>query len=244
MTTPIVATVSDPAGNVGSCYPDPDDRHRAPTVSIDGGPSRTTTDATPTITGSSPDVAVGSPVTVTIDGQTLTTEIAVDGTFAVTAGDDPERHPLRVRDRHRRRRQHRQHANQALTVNAIAPTVTYTNGPTASTNDATPLDRGTTNAPVGSLVVVTRAGQTLRASVQPGGSWNVTAATIGNGDVTVVTQDHRRLRQRRLVTQILTIDSTTPTTITITAAPSVATNDATPRRSRAPPTPPTVGSSP
>ena len=223
----IVATVSDPAGNVGSFTQTLTIDVGAPTVSIDGGPSRTTTDATPTITGSSPDVAVGSPVTVTINGQTLTTVIAADGTFAVTAATIPNGTHfalVTVTDV----AGNTGSSNQALTVNAIPPTVTYTNGPTASTNDATPLISGTTNAAVGSLVVVTAAGQTLNATVQPGGSWNVTAAPIGNGDITVVTRITDASGNIGSSTQILTIDSTSPTTITIDGGATLATNDATP----------------
>lgn len=223
----IVATVSDPAGNIGSASQTLTIDIDAPTVVIDGGPSRTTTDATPTITGSSPDVAVGSPVTVTINGQTMTTTIAADGTFAVTAATIPNgTHFALVTVTDVAGNTGSQ--NQALTVNAIPPTVTYANGPTASTNDATPLIRGTTNAAVGSAVVVTVAGQTLHATVQPGGSWNVTAAPIGNGDVTIVTEITDASGNIGSATQLLTIDATSPTTITIDGGDTVATNDATP----------------
>ena len=172
----LVAAVSDPAGNVGNASQTLTIDLDAPTVSIDGGPARTTRDATPTIAGSSPDVAVGSPVTVTIDGQTLTTVIAADGTFAVTAATLPNATHfafVTVTDL----AGNSGSSNQALTVAAIPPTVTFTHGPTASTNDTTPLIGGTTDAAAGSSVVVTAAGQTLNATVQPGGSWNVTAST-------------------------------------------------------------------
>ena len=104
----VIATVSDPAGNIGSASQTLTIDIEAPTVVIDGGPSRTTSDATPTITGSSPDVAVGSPVTVTINGQTLATTIAADGTFAVTATPIANGTHFALGHRHGPRRQHRQ----------------------------------------------------------------------------------------------------------------------------------------
>jgi hypothetical protein len=223
----IVASVSDPAGNIGSYSQTVTIDIATPSVSIDGGPSRTTTDATPTITGSSPDVAVGSPVTVTINDQTLTTAIAADGTFSVTAGPIPnDTHFafVTVTDI----AGNIGNDNQALTVNAVPPTVTYTHGPAAATNDATPLISGGTNAAAGATVTVTADGQSLHATVQPGGSWNVTAAHIDDGDITIVTHITDASGNIGSATQILTIDASTPTRITIAGGATVATNDATP----------------
>ncbi len=224
----IVASVSDPAGNSGRYSQTLTVDVTAPIVSIDGGPSRTTTDASPTITGFSADVAVGSLVTVTINGQRLTTTIAADGTFSVTAGTVPNRTHfafVTVTDP----AGNTGNANQALlTVNAIPPTVTYTHGPSVATTDATPMISGTTDAAAGSAVTVTADGQTLRATVQPGGSWNVTAAHIGDGAITIVTEITDASGNIGSATQILTIDAATPTTITIEGGATDATNDATP----------------
>ncbi len=55
-----------------------------PTMTIDGGLAATTKDTTPTLTGTS-DAPVNSPVTVTVDGQTLITSISGTGTWDVTA---------------------------------------------------------------------------------------------------------------------------------------------------------------
>jgi Ice-binding-like/Bacterial Ig-like domain len=180
----VVASVPDPAGNVGTYSQSLTIDTSNPTVSIVGGPSRSSTDATPTISGSSPDVTTGSPVTVTVAGQTLSTTTAADGTFTVTAATITNgTHVVFVTvgdaagnfgsD------------NQSLTILAIAPTVTITGGANATTSDATPMISGSSNAVAGSPAVVTIAGQTLHATVQPGGSWNVTAAHI-NDNVEVV----------------------------------------------------------
>ena len=224
----IVATVTDPAGNIGSATQTLTIDTTNPTVIIDGGTSRTTGDATPTITGSSPDVPVGSPVTVEVDGQILTTTIGAGGTFSVTAAAITPNGTYFVDVTVTDAANNDGDANQSLTINAIAPTVTYNNGSVASTNDATPLIAGSSNAPVGSPVVVSVAGQTLRASVQPGGSWNVTAANLGDGDAAVVTSITDGDGNVGTATQTLTVDSSTPTTILITGGPSVSTNDDTP----------------
>ena len=55
-----------------------------PTIAIDGGATATTKDTTPTISGSS-NAASGSPVTVTIAGQTLSTTVGSDGRWGSTA---------------------------------------------------------------------------------------------------------------------------------------------------------------
>jgi Ice-binding-like/Bacterial Ig-like domain len=175
----VVASVADPAGNDGTFSQSLTIDTTDPTVSIVGGSSRSTADATPTISGSSPDVAPGSPVTVTVAGQTLSTTVAVDGTFAVTAATIANGNHVvsaSVTDA----AGNSGSDNQSLTILAIAPTVTINGGAQATTSDATPMISGSSNAVAGSPVVVTIAGQTLHATVQPGGSWNVTGAHINN----------------------------------------------------------------
>jgi hypothetical protein len=55
-----------------------------PTIGIDGGPAAVTKDTTPAITGVS-SAARGSTISVTVDGQSLSTTVTADGTWAVTA---------------------------------------------------------------------------------------------------------------------------------------------------------------
>ena len=55
-----------------------------PTITITGGQAKLTKDPTPTITGTS-NAAAGRTVTVTVDGQTLTTTVLGNGTWSVTA---------------------------------------------------------------------------------------------------------------------------------------------------------------
>ncbi|WP_158253229.1 Ig-like domain repeat protein [Cryobacterium sp. N19] len=57
----------------------------APVVAITGGASASTNDTTPTITGTT-DASVGTIVTVTVAGQTLTTTVQTGGTWSVMPG--------------------------------------------------------------------------------------------------------------------------------------------------------------
>ena len=70
-TYPVVASVTDGAGNPGSATQQLTVDTVLPVVTIDGGASVTTNDPTPTITGTS-DVAPGTVVRVTVGSQTLT----------------------------------------------------------------------------------------------------------------------------------------------------------------------------
>lgn len=224
----IVASVTDPAGNVGTATQTLTIDTSEPTVIIDGGSSRSTGDATPAITGSSPDVPVGSDVTVEVAGQTLTTTIAIDGTFSTTAAAITPNGTYFVLVTVTDEAGNDGDANQSLTITAIPPTVAFTNGSVAATNDTTPLISGTTDAPVGSLVVVEVNAQILNATVQPGGSWNVTAAAMAPGDATVTASITDPDGNVGTASQTLTVDATTPTTIVITGGASRSTNDDTP----------------
>ena len=68
---PVVASVSDGAGNPASATQQLTVDTVLPVVTLDGGPFVTTNDATPTISGTS-DVAAGTVVRVAVDSQSLT----------------------------------------------------------------------------------------------------------------------------------------------------------------------------
>ena len=107
------------------------------------------------------------------------------------------------------------------------PTLSITGGATAATNDTTPTIAGTTAAAVGATVTVTIAGQTLTTTVQTGGAWSVTAATVAQGDQTVVASVANTAGDIGKATQILTVDTVAPV-VTITGGATGFTNTVTP----------------
>ncbi|TFD90736.1 hypothetical protein E3T51_02010, partial [Cryobacterium serini] len=73
-------------------------------------------------------------------------------------------------------------ADQTITLDTTAPTVAIAGGSSLTTADGTPTISGTTDAPVGTAVAVTVAGQMLATTVVDGGTWSVTAAALGEGE--------------------------------------------------------------
>ena len=218
-TYTIVASVSDTAENFGSFTQSLTIDIVAPTLTIDGGLARTTGDATPTISGTSTGAPVGSTVSVTVDGQSLSTVAVAGGTWTVTAShlnNVTRVVAASVTDA----AGNVGSGTQSLTVSAVSPTITITGGPTASTIDATPTIGGTSNASTGSAVVVVLGAQTLNATVQPGGSWNVTSGNIGNTTVTVTATVTDPDGNVGAATQALTVNSNAPTIIVITGGAS------------------------
>ncbi len=61
-----------------------------PEVELTGGDTVTTTTSTPVISGYAPDAPTGSPVTVTVNGQVLTTTVGPDGFWSVTPAALPD----------------------------------------------------------------------------------------------------------------------------------------------------------
>ena len=226
----VVATVGDTAGNIGTANQSLTIDIIAPSVTITGGASRSTADATPTIAGSSLNAVVGTSVSVSVAGQVLSTTVGAGGAWTTTAATIANgNHAVTVTITDAAG--NAGNATQALTISAVAPLVTITGGATASTNDSTPIIAGTSTATSGSAVVVSVAGQVLNATVQPGGSWNVTAATIANTllvpavvSVTVTDLDGNV----GLASQALTVDSTNATLISINGGAARSTNDDTP----------------
>ncbi|MEP7203949.1 MAG: Ig-like domain-containing protein [Ilumatobacteraceae bacterium] len=226
-TYTIVASVSDAASNVGTYTQTLTIDIIAPTVTIDGGASRSTGDATPTISGTASGAPAGSVVVVTVDGQTLSTTTTGAGTWTVTAAHINNLIRVvaaSVTDA----AGNVGSGTQSLTINAISPTITITGGAVASTTDATPTISGTSTASTGSVVVVTMGVQTLNATVQPGGSWNVTSGNTGNAAYSVTATVTDADGNVGAAIQTLTVNSNAPTLITITGGLTRVTNDDTP----------------
>jgi hypothetical protein len=223
-TRDVVASLTDAAGNTGSATQSLTTDSSAPTVTITGGPSRLTNDATPTIAGTT-DAPTSTTVTVTVAGQTLTTTVSA-GAWTVTAAltaNGTHNVAVSIVDL----AANTGSATQSLVIDTVAPTMTITGPSSLLTNDGTPTINGTTDSAAGTTVSVTIAGQTLLTLVQSGGTWNVTPATVADGTSTAVASVVDLAGNTASASQSITIDTTAPL-VTITGGLSRGTNDATP----------------
>jgi Ice-binding-like/Bacterial Ig-like domain len=183
-THTITASVSDPAGNPGTDSQELTVDTTAPGVSIAGGVTDLTNDATPDISGTA-DVPPGTTVTVDLADETLSGVVQGDGTWTVTAAalsDGPHRAVAEVSDA----AGNPARFTQTLTVDTVSPVVAISGGPTATTDDVDPTITGTSNAAPGTTVTVSIAGQTMTTLLQPNGTWNATPTYVGDGTWTVI----------------------------------------------------------
>ncbi len=204
-THTVVATITDPSHNVGTAEQELTVDQTAPVISINGPATRATNDTTPAISGTT-DAAPGTPVTVTVDGQTLTTEATGEtGAWTVTAetlAEDVHSAVASIEDG----AGNKAIATQILVVDLTVPVVTITGGATRSTDDTSPWTYGTTAEKAGTTVHLTVGSQHLTATVEPGGAWGVSAATLAGGTHTVVASVTDAAQNTGTATQALTID--------------------------------------
>ena len=179
----VVASVSDASQNTGTATQVLTVDTSAPLVTITGGGSRATKDTTPTISGLANEPA--ATVTVTVAGQTLTSPVAEDGAWSVPAAELPEA-PHAVVASVDDAAGNTGTASQVLTVDTTVPVLAINGGATRSTDDTSPWIYGTSAEQAGTAVKVTVAGQGLRATVEPGGEWSVSARTMKAGAHRVV----------------------------------------------------------
>ncbi len=176
----VVVSAADAAGNVGT------QKQRItviPVLAIDGGAARLTNNATPTISGTT-DAAAGTPVTVTVGGQTLTGTVTAAGAWSVTPSSlKSTAYSVKatVRDAVGNVRT----AWQNLTVDTIAPSIVIDGGPAASTKSATPTISGRVNVPAGSKMKVVVDATALEVVVSPTRTWSVTSPALKAGAHTV-----------------------------------------------------------
>jgi hypothetical protein len=202
----------------------PIDDLTAPIVGIDGGPTRSTNDTTPMITGTT-DEPAGRPVTVTVGGQTLRSTVLPGGAWALSATTlTPGPHTLvaSVTDPSANTGT----ASQVLTVDTTAPLVTIAGGASAATKDVTPTISGTTNEPGNPTVTVTVGGQTLTASAA-GGAWTVDAAVLSEAAHLVVASVDDAADNMGTTSQVLVVDVTVPV-VTINGGAQASTGDTSP----------------
>ncbi len=204
----VVASVTDPSGNTGTASQVLTVDPLAPGVSIDGGPTRATSDLTPTISGLTDEP--GTPtVTVTVDGQTLVTTAGADGAWTVDAaalGESSYSVVASVTDV----ASNTGTAGQVLTVDETVPVLTIDGGPARTTSDTSPWTYGTTAEQAGSIVEVSLGGQSLTATVRPGGTWGVSAQELAPATYPVLASITDAAGNTGTMSQSLTITGTTP----------------------------------
>jgi hypothetical protein len=205
---PVVASVTDGAGNSTSAAQQLTIDTVLPIVTLDDGPSVTTNDPTPTIAGTT-DVATGTIVHVTVGSQSLNALVHTGGTWNIRAPaltDGVRTVTATVSDL----AGNAGTDSQVLTVDTTAPAVAIAGGPTALTNDATPQISGTAGVGAGTTVTVTLADETLTAPVQAGGGWSVIAAALADGPHRVVMSVSDAAGNAAAYTQTLTVDTVSP----------------------------------
>jgi hypothetical protein len=222
---PVVASVTDAAGNQGSDTQQLTVDTVLPVVTLDGGASMTTNDGSPTIAGTS-DAAPGTVVHVTVDSQTLTALVQStgfwnirpvalsDGAYTVAASVADPAGNLGT-------------DSQELTVDTTAPALSITGGATALTNDAAPEISGTADVPAGTAVTVTLADQILSGLVQGDGTWSVSASALSDGPHRVVASVADAAGNEAGYTQQLTVDTVSPL-VAINGGSTAATQDVDP----------------
>ncbi|MCU1377015.1 MAG: hypothetical protein JWO68_4301, partial [Actinomycetia bacterium] len=198
----------------------------APAISITGGPTATTGDTTPTITGTT-NAPVGTAVSVMIGTTTLTTTVLTGGIWSVTVGTPLPEGTITVTASTTPTGAATGTATQALTIDTTAPTISIAGGTTASTGDSTPTISGSTNAPTGTTVHVSVGGHQLTTSVIAGGTWSLTSPALADGVVAVIASVSDDVGNVGSATQSLRIDSTAPS-LTIKGGPKATTKDWTP----------------
>jgi hypothetical protein len=224
-TYPVLASVRDGAGNRGTASQQLTVDTVLPLVEIDGGPSATTDDTTPTIAGVS-DVAPGTVVRVSIDSQALTALVQSDGTWNVTTAtlsDGTRTVTVSVTDP----AGNDGTDSQLLTVDSAPPAMTITGGQGALTNDATPQISGTADVPAGTAVTVTVALQTLSGQVGAGGAWSVGATVLSDGPHAVRATASDAAGNAAEAAQTLTIDTVAPA-VAIAGGAAATTSEASP----------------
>jgi hypothetical protein len=206
-TRTVSAAVTDPAGNVGSDSQQLTVDTAAPAVTILGGATALTNDATPEISGTADDAA-GQTVTVDLADETLSGQVQPDGTWSLLAAaliDGPHRVVMTVSDA----AGNRARFTQWLTIDTVSPVVAISGGETASTSDTSPTIRGTDAVP-GTTITVTIGGQTLTTLVQSDGTWNATPTSLGAGAWPVVVSTPDPAGNVGSATQTLTIAAAAP----------------------------------
>ncbi|NNE12794.1 MAG: hypothetical protein HKN41_11195, partial [Ilumatobacter sp.] len=199
------------------------------TVALDGSPVGDTsteiaitspTSATTSFPNISGTGESGATIEVSIDGQTLTTTVAPDGTWSVSAASAITDGSYSVTATATDTFGNTAIDSQTLTIDA-STTVSITTPPLS--DDSTPTIAGVGEP--GAAIVVAVDGQTMTTTVAPDGTWTVTVpVALADGQQTVTVTATDTAGNTATAIQPLTIDTSTVVAITSSAS----TNDPTP----------------
>ncbi len=196
-----------------------------------------TNDATPTITGTG---EPGASISVVIDGQTLTTTVAADGTWSVTPttlADGDHTATVTATDA----AGNSSTASVSVTVDTGAPALTAVVDAASdsgvagdhNTSDPTPTISGTGEA--GASISVVIDGQTLTTTVAADGTWSVTPTTLADGAYTAAVTQTDPAGNTSTASVPVTVDTSAPALTAVLDAASdtgtaadALTNDPTP----------------
>ncbi len=176
--TTVSVSATDAAGNTGTATQILTVDTIAPVIAIAGGPSASSTSATPMVTGRT-DAPEGSIVNVKISDQVLAAKVLADGTWSLTPAPlDNGTVPITATTTDQAGNIGT--AAQKMTI-AVAPSITISGGTTALTNQPRPPVSGTSTAVAGRTATVTVDGQTLTATIAATGAWSVVPTTLTHG---------------------------------------------------------------
>lgn len=226
---PVVASVTDAAGNPRSATQQLTIDTVPPVITLDGGLSVTTNRSTPTISGTS-DVSENTVVRVTIDdlqqlnalvhgdgSWNIRTTALADGVYDVvaTVSDPAGNESVAI---------------QTITIDSSPPSLSISGGANATTNDATPTLNGFANVDPGTTLEVIVGNQSLFSVVDEDQLWSVTAAALPDGVHRFIVLVPDAAGNVTRAEHLLTIDTFVPVVIIESGSPSITSLAVTPRK--------------
>ncbi len=180
----------------------------APAIVIDGGSTVSIRTTTPTISGRI-NVPAGSKIQVAVDKVSHEVVVSSTRTWSLTSPELTAGTYIVVVSA-------TDAAGNVGTVQqriTVVPSLSIDGGPARLTNDATPTISGTTDAPVGTAVTVTIAGQTLTGTVATPGIWSVDSRTLPSTAYPVLASVRDSAGTVRTARQSLTVDTIAPSIV-------------------------------
>ena len=242
-TYTVLASTTDGAGNIGTASQQLTIDTIPPIITLNGAPTLLTNDPTASVSGTSnaapgtrvnisveaqtlSSIVNGTPIVESVGAQTLTALVQSTGAWNVAPapmGEGSRTVTAAVTDP----AGNTSTATEQLIVDTIAPAVSITGGATALTDDPTPTITGTTDAPLGAVVTVTLADQTLSGPVQSDGTWSVTSAHLADGPHLVVMTVSDAAGNQASTVQTLIVNTVAPL-VAIMGGQSASTSNTSP----------------